>query len=425
VSAHDHHQPAPMPGEGRGRGGLAGSDSDARRADTAEERRAALRALLDNAFLGADQPAYALVRRHEQELARTCADLLGYRLEVGGTAARLVGTPTEAALRRPLPVRPASASGRARPRDEWPALGDRAAVLVLLTLAALERGGRQTAIAELARDVSRAGADAQPPVPIDFTERAERVAFADGLDLLTSWGVLEHTAGTRASFSGAEPGGEDEALLTVDRRRLALVLRNPVAALGATSLADLLGDGDAYAPTAEGENRRRMHRLARRLVEDPAVLLEDLEEGDRAYFLRQRQRLEERAAEATGLAVERRAEGTALIATDRTLTDIAFPTNATVKQVALLLCDVLVSQQDAAVISDEAMREHVHALLVRHAEHWQRDPGDPVQVSRLTRDAVTLLCALDLAIEEADGVRPRPLAARFRSPELRVSGARA
>ncbi len=415
---------APVPGDGSGRGGLAGSASDARRADTAAERRRALRALLDNAFLGVDQPAYALVRRHEQQLARTCADLLGYRLEVCGTAARLVGTPTAAALRRSLPVRPASASGRARPRDEWPALGDRAAVLVLLTLAALERGGNQTAIAELARDVSRAGADAQPPVPVDFTARAERVAFADGLDLLTSWGVLEHTAGTRASFSRAEPGGEDEALLTVDRRRLALVLRDPVAALGATSLADLLVEDGAYAPTSEGENRRRMHRLARRLVEDPAVLLEDLEEADRAYFLSQRQRLEDRAADAVGLAVERRAEGTALIATDRTLSDIAFPTNSTVKQVALMLCDVLVKQDDAAVISDEAMREHVRALLVRHAEHWQRDPGDPVQVARLARDAIAVLCALDLASEEPDGVRPRPLAARFRSPELRVSRGR-
>jgi uncharacterized protein (TIGR02678 family) len=350
-------------------------------------------------------------------------DLFGYGLEIGSTAARLVGTPTAAALQRALPVRPASASGRARPRDEWPPLSDRAAVLLLLTLAALERGGTQTAIAELARDVTRAGADAQPPVPVEFTARGERVAFADGLDLLTAWGVLEHTAGARASFSRIDPGGDDEALLTVDRRRLALVLRDPVAALGATSLTDLLDDDAAYAPTPEGENRRRLHRLARRLVEDPVVMLDDLDEPDRAYFLSQRQRLEERVAEATGLAVERRSEGTALIATDRTLSDVVFPTNATVKQVALLLCDVLVAQGGDAVISEEAVREHVRALLVRHAEHWQHDPADPVQVTRLARDATAVLCALDLAREEVDGLRPRPLAWRFRSPDLRVAGA--
>ncbi len=392
--------------------------------DAAEERRAALRALLDSAFVGAEQPAYGLVRRHEQELARTCVDLFGYRLEVGSTAARLVGTPTAAALERPLPVRPASVSGRARPRDEWPALGDRAAVLVLLTLAALERAATQTAIAELARDVAQAGADAQPAVPVDFTARAERVAFADGLDLLTAWGVLQHTAGTRASFSRVEPGGDDEALLTVDRRRLALALRDPVAALGAESVADLLDDDGAYSPTAEGENRRRLHRLAQRLVEDPVVLLDDLDEGDRAYFLGQRQRLEERVAEATGLAVERRAEGTAMIGTDRALSDIVFPTNATVKQVALLLCDVLVAREGDPVISAEALREHVRRLVARHGEHWQRDADDAVQVSCLARDATAVLCALDLARDE-DGLRPRPLAARFRSPELRPAGARA
>jgi uncharacterized protein (TIGR02678 family) len=423
VTAVDRKHRA-APGEANGRFDTPRPD-DARGADAAEERRTALRALLDNTFLGADEAAYALVRRHEPELARTCADLFGYRLEIGGTAARLVGTPTESALRRALPVRPASVSGRSRPRDEWPTLGDRASVLLLLTLAALERGGTQTAIAELARDVARAGADAQPPVPVDFTGRAERVAFADSLDLLTFWGVLEHTAGSRASFSRVEPRGEDEALLTVDRRRLALVLRDPVGALGAVSLKELLDDGSAYAPTPEGENRRRLHRLARRLVEDPVLLLDDLDDADRAYFLSQRQRVEDRVAEATGLAVERRREGTALISVDRTLSDVTFPTNATVKQVALLLCDALVEAAEDAVISEEAMRSHVHDLLVLHGGHWQRDASDPVQVTRLARDASAVLCSLDLARRDLDGVRPRPLAARFRSPAVRAAGVRA
>jgi uncharacterized protein (TIGR02678 family) len=418
----ERHGPRTAPGSPSERADAPWSEGS-RRSDAVEERCGALRALLDNAFISADEPAYALVRRHEAQLARTCMDLFGYGLEIGSTAARLVGTPTAAALQRALPVRPASASGRARPRDEWPTLSDRAAVLLLLILAALERGGTQTAIAELARDVARAGADAQPPVPVDFTARSERVAFADGLDLLTAWGVLEHTAGARASFSRIEPGGEDEALLTVDRRRLALVLRDPVTALDATSLTELLDDDAAYAPTPEGENRRRLHRLARRLVEDPAVVLDDLDEADRTYFLSQRQRLEERVAEATGLVVERRSEGTALIATDRRLSDVVFPTNATVKQVALLLCDVLTEHGGDVVISEEAVREHVRVLLLEHAEHWRHDPADPVQVTRLARDATAVLCALDLAREEVEGLRPRPLAWRFRSPELRVAGA--
>ena len=64
-------------------------------------------------------------------------------------------------------------------------------------------------------------------------------------------------------------------------------------------------------------------------------------------------------------------------------------------------------------------------LVARHGEHWQRDADDPVQVSRLARDATAVLCSLDLAREDEDGLRPRPLAGRFRSPELRMAPARA
>ena len=130
--------------------------------DDREERTRALRALLGSPIVGADEQAYALIRRHERELASTLQVTYGYQLEVGSTAARASGLPTAEGLRRPLRIRPASISGRKRPPDEWPALSDRACVILLLTLVALERGGAQTAIAELARDVERAGADVQP-----------------------------------------------------------------------------------------------------------------------------------------------------------------------------------------------------------------------------------------------------------------------
>ena len=149
---------------------------------------------------------------------------------MGSTAARAAGPPTRTVCTVRCAIRPASVSGRQRPPDEWPALSDRACVLLLLTLVALERGGAQTAIADLARDVERAGADVEPPLSVDFRARSERVAFADGLDLLCAWGVLEHTSGSHESYARREQG-EDEALFTVDRRRLALLLRDPAATL--------------------------------------------------------------------------------------------------------------------------------------------------------------------------------------------------
>jgi uncharacterized protein (TIGR02678 family) len=385
------------------------------------ERRTALRALLAAPFVDAADPAYALVRRHERALAGTLQSTYGYQLEVGSTAARASGPPTPAGLRRPLRIRPASASGARRPPDEWPALSDRGCVLLLLTLAALERGGAQTAIADLARAVELAGADVDPPVAVDFRERAERVAFADGLDLLCAWGVLEHTSGSHASYARREQG-EDEALFTVDRRRLALLLRDPAAALEATTLEALLDESARRPPTPEGENRARAERLARRLTEDPALVLDDLAEDERAYFLGQRARIEGAVADATGHAVERRAEGSALITDDRAFTDLPFPTNATVKQVALLLCDTLAAAEPGTALSAEALRAAVADLVAAHGRHWGRDAGDPAQVSALAAAATDVLVACDLARRTpAGGVESRPLAARFRTATVRAA----
>jgi len=393
-----------------------------RELDDRDEQTRALRALLAAPFVGADQPAYALLRRHERELARTLQSTYGYRLEVGSTAARASGPPTAAGLRRPLRIRPASISGRQRPPDEWPELGDRACLLLLLTLVALERGGAQTAIAELARNAERAGADAEPPVSVDFRARGERVAFADGLDLLCMWGVLDHTSGTHESYARREQG-EDEALFTVDRRRLALLLRDPATALEATTLDQLLDETWRYPPTPEGENRARSEGLARRLTEDPALLVSDLDQDTRAYFLGQRARVEEAVAAATGYQVERRAEGSALIVDDRSFTDVPFPTNATVKQVALLLCDVLAAAGPGGELSDEALRYAVCELVAEHGSHWGRDPADPAQITALTEAATEVMLACDLARRtNSGGLRPSPLAARFRSPTVRTSG---
>lgn len=393
-----------------------------REQEAREERRRALRALLAAPFVGAAEPAYASIRRHDRELATTLQATYGYRLEVGSTAARAFGPPTHDGLRRPLRVRPASASGRQRPPDEWPALTDRGCLLLVLSLVALERAGAQIAIADLAREVERSGADVDPPITVDFRQRAERVAFADGLDLLCAWQVLEHTSGSHSSYARRDQG-EDEALFTVDRRRLALVLCDPAAAASAITLEDLLHESSRFPPTPEGENRARAERLARRLTEDPALVLDDLDDDERAYFLGQRARIESAVEDATGCSVERRAEGSALIADDRELTDLPFPTNATVKQAALLLCDRLASAGSAGVVGAEAVREAVHELVVAHGRHWGRDPTDQTEVAALTAAATDVLVACDLARAVGGGaLEPRPLAARFRSPVVKAAG---
>ncbi|HWH12504.1 MAG TPA: TIGR02678 family protein [Solirubrobacteraceae bacterium] len=390
--------------------------------DAREERTRALRALLSAPLLDAGDPDYALVRRHERDIAGILQSTFGYQLEVGSTAARAAGPPTADGLRRPIRVPPTSVSGRRRAVDEWPALDDRGCLLLLLTLASLERGGRQIALADLGREVERTGADVDPPITVDFRERRERAAFADGLEVLCGWGVLEHTSGSHESYSRREQG-DDEALFTIDRRRLAMLVRDPGRTLDADSLEVLLDESSRYPPTPEGENRARFERLARRLTEDPVLLLEDLDDADRAYFVGQRARVERAVGAATGYQVERRAEGSALVVPDRSFTDVPFPTNATVKQVALLLCDVLAATPPGDSLSGEAVRDAVHDLIAAHGAHWGREASDPVGVSAVTEAATKVLADVGLVRRtDAGGLAPTPLAARFRSPTVRGGG---
>lgn len=390
-----------------------------------EEQRLACRALLAEPFVGPEHPAFPLVRRHEAALARHLSELLGYRLLVTQGFARLFKRPTAAALGRPWRIRPGTPSGRGRARDEWQPLDRRRAVLLLLTAAALEREGRQTAISELSRGVAEAGARCDPAIAVDLDLRSERLALADVLDLLCDWHVLDLADGSRRSFARVDQG-EDEALFTVDRRRLACLLADPFRLLGAGSLDDLRAELDSdYAPTEDGERRRVRHAVARRLVEDPACYARDLTERERSYLASQSPALARTLARWAGLELERRAEGAAAIERGRELTDLPFPAGSARKQVALLLCDRLAAAcaGDEALTRDE-LREQVRWLARRHGESWGTDPRDERAVDALARAALEVLLATGLCAEETGGaIRPLALCGRFRAPGVRSGGA--
>jgi hypothetical protein len=104
------------------------------------------------------------------------------------------------------------------------------------------------------------------------------------------------------------------------------------------SVTRLLGDAASAGP-AQGVNaeRRRAGRRARRLVlENPVVYYADTDENLRGLL--RSPALAEDLERLTGLPLERRAEGVALINTGGRLTDVTFPGTGTVAQAALLLC---------------------------------------------------------------------------------------
>lgn len=372
-----------------------------------EERQRVLRALLMAQMLTPADAELALARRHREELSASLRDLLGATLTVTADTAHL-GKRVSLAGARPLRLQPRSLAERRRSIDERRTLGGHGALLVCVVAGVLERRGwTQVPLGALAEDVLTHARGLQ--IDLDWRVRADRLALADGIEFLAGLGVVT----LRSGLAGALDS-DDEAFYDVHRRRLALLLADPVRCAEASAPEDL------EIPEQDGGDlagRARSRRLLRALVEDPVLYLDDLDEEERAYFLSQRARLESLAEQLTGLQAERRREGTALIAAGRELTDRPFPAGGNVKQLALLLAPELIVRDAAggATIADEALRGVVRTLLTRHAEHWAWDPGDSEAVGRATDQALAVLCDLRLVERVSGACRVLPAAHRYRA----------
>jgi len=378
----------------------------------AGEREQAARALLMRPLLSAedDPDAFTLVRRNAGWLTDRFRHLLGYRLAIRGDHARLYKRPRVAYRDRPARIRPGSI--RPGPEDGWAPFTRRHYVLLALALAALEahHGRSQALIGGLAAEVATLGTELG--VRVDFERRDERKAFADVLELLCRLGVLRQRDGSRDAFVARDEALE-EALFDIEHARLGDLKTTPMALTGIERVEQLLVE--QYPASEDGERARRRHRIARTLVEEPVLYVDELEPAERDSYRSQRHRLEPELEALTGLQAERRAEGSALIDPSRRLTDVRFPSRSTESLVALLACERL---RAAAYDSDRnpLPRSEVEALLAELRERLAPDAG-----AELDRAALALLEAHRLiAHEQPAQVRVLPAAARFARPTLRT-----
>lgn len=406
------------------------------------------RALLARGVLLAGEPLFGLARHHRDQLAADLRDGLGYSLQISTDTARLYKPLTRAQV-RPLPVPPRSASESRRPVDERRIMDARRCLLVCLIGAVLERRTlwSQVPLTELAADVLKE-ARAQE-LEVDWRRTADKAELLDAVAWLGGLGVLTLRSGSAQRF-GESANDASEAYYDINRPRLAAVLADPIRLAGAQRADEI----ERPTPAAESQQARRQ-RLTRLLVEDPALYMADLDEADRQYFLGQRAPIERRAAELTGLQVERRREGSALIGAGRELTDRPFPAQSHRKQLALLLLAELcrIAQQhgqpdaeggtDATVganvtstanttsaarteprepeprISLTRVRRTVAELLARHRGYWGLG-DDAASEPLLTEAALALLEELMLLRRSEQAVELRPAAWRYRDVKAKV-----
>ncbi|MFF3878075.1 TIGR02678 family protein [Streptomyces sp. NPDC001978] len=269
-----------------------------------------------------DKTALATVRRWAGQLRTDLMEVLGYRLVTTADTARLQRAQDGLDATRPALTR----AGRPFDRRRY--------AYLVLTLAALGRHGAQVALGELA-DAVAADAVRIDGLGLDTARKPDRDAFVDAVTWLTERGALTLADGSATAWAGDPERAE--ALYDIDREILTAVHHPTRVLQHLASVTALLDSAGALGMSAgRAAQRRDQARRARRLVlENPVAYYADAD----TELLGQLRApaLTEDLERLTGLTVERRAEGVALIDTSGRLSDIRFPGGGTVAQAALLL----------------------------------------------------------------------------------------
>ncbi|WP_405139850.1 TIGR02678 family protein [Sphaerisporangium sp. NBC_01403] len=387
--------------------------------EEAAQRRTAMRALLAKPLLTVESDAATLllVRRHIAALRDWLSRETGWRLLADAETARLFKTaPTTSEATHPARGRAGEPFGRRR------------YVVLCLALAVLERADAQTTLGRLAEEVLNAGAEpelAESGFTFALDHRAERADLVAVVRTLLDWGVLRKVAGDEDAYLSSATG---DVLYDVRRPVLAVLLtgaRGP-STVRAASLEERLSEltAEPIPDTDELRNQALRRRLTRRLLEDPVVYHDDLDDAERAYLFSQRHAITRRIEEATGLVPEIRAEGIAMVDPDDTLTDVRMPEQRTDGHLTLLVSEHLATRGEATV---DELHAFVRQAAERHRSYWRKGVTDPGAEEGLLGTALEKLTALRL-IEISAGppsrVRGRPAIARYalEEPTIREPG---
>jgi uncharacterized protein (TIGR02678 family) len=290
------------------------------------EYQQAARLVLRYPLITADYPdrtTLPLVRKWAGRLRGDLAEVLGYTLLSTGETIRLRRIQDTLDATRPALTR------ARRPFDR------RRYAYLVLALSALGRSGSQIALSELA-DAVAAEAGRIDGLGMDTARKSDRDAFVDAVAWLEARGALRMADGSAAEW--VNDPERAEALYDIVREVAAAVYAPSRVLQHLNSVTELLSGAEGSVP-AQGVNaqRRVAARRARRLVlEHPVVYYADVDPALRGQL--RSPALAEDLERLTGLPLERRAEGVALLNTGQRLSDLTFPATGTVAQAALLLC---------------------------------------------------------------------------------------
>lgn len=378
---------------------------DALSASRAEDLRRAARALLRRPLLRASDDAFVLVRQYSRELRDWFDRNTGWRLHVDAEAARLV----KQAATGTDPTYPAR-----DPRSKL-SFGRRRYVLTCLALAVLERVDTQVTLGRLAEQVVLGAADpglTEAGIVFTLEGREERSDLVAVVRLLLDLGALSRVAGEEEAF--VKDTGD--VLYDVERHVLATLLAAPrgPSTIDVEGFEQRLAElaQEIPATTDELRNQRIRHRLTRRLLDEPVLYYDELDDAERAYLTGQRAAITARITELTGLVAEVRAEGIAMVDPFDDLTDVRMPETGTEGHATLLIAQYLAECRGRPLPVDD-LHAFVREQAAEHKSYWRRNATDPGAEAELTETALQRLEALRMINRDDRAVTGLPALARY------------
>lgn len=373
------------------------------------ELQRAARALLRSPLLTTrDGDDFRLVLKWETVLRNEFGQKLGHRLDVSRSAARL--------LRKPASLTP----NRGARLDTGRLLSRWGYVYLCLTLAALEHPGHQVLASELlARITNLARGDER--LQLDTTEYVQRRAFRDAVRYLEQVGVLAVRDGDVESL--LEDG---QVLWDVDRDAAAMcMVAAPSILRSVTSVDDFVAEPEPT--TVEARRRLARHRLNRRMVDQPVVVPDDLDDDEAELAWRNRRREAENISRLTGCEIELRKEGVALIDhSSQPIGSQRFPGSDSVAHAALLWLTALLEHsrpadptpsgddtRPAVVIDRDAAEVCWHEVVEEYGPRFSRDARD--RPERFRAEVEELLERFRLLVPHDGGVAVSAFANRYRA----------
>lgn len=392
-----------------------------------EERSDAIRILLMNPLLPAEGERcedFRLVLRHSEWLRQWFLRWAGWSLHSTADVVRLRKTPSLKLDSSRGLLDKTSSSDRAY-------FTRRRYALLCLVLATLENEQRQTTIQRVAQktvDSIRVNPELQA-FGFDPKQLAHRYELIAVMRFLQRSGVLSRADGDDSDYVS----GSGDCLYRIDRSALANVpgsirsastisisarTKNSSSQIDVADFIERLNEVELPNST-DSQNRNLQHMLVRRLLDDPIMYFDELTANEYDYFNKQGERLLNELERATGLFVERRAEGVALLDPAGDWTDLGLPEVGTRGHATLLLAEWLAdglreSIDGAHCVSLDVVRQRVQQLANEHESRWRKNASTPEGVNQIMDEAIDVLHSLGLVRLLHDAVQVRPAIARYR-----------